>query len=115
MGSTKTADVNEGIILGAASLVAMVVAIILLNTRDSKIRIIGFIAGFAGILFTFLAGNDSFTSISIGDGYIFLCMVAQAISFILIGRLNPTFDPRLLTGYMLVSGSVVIFMLGLWL
>src|SRR5699024_2567010 len=40
---------------------------------------------------------------------------AQAISFILIGRLNPTFDPWLLTGYMLVSGSVVIFMLGLWL
>src|SRR5699024_8358506 len=74
-----------------------------------------FIAGFAGILFTSLAGNDSFTSISIGDGYIFLCMVAQAISFILIGRLNSTSDPRLLTGYMLVSGSVVIFMLGLWL
>src|SRR5699024_12495563 len=73
------------------------------------------IAGFAGILFTSLAGNDSFTSISIGDGYIFLCMVAQAISFILIGRLNTTFDPRLLTGYMLVSGSVVIFMVGLWL
>ncbi|HLR23517.1 MAG TPA: DMT family transporter [Pseudogracilibacillus sp.] len=115
MGLTKTAGVNAGIILGAAPLVTMVLSIIFLKNRVSKIRIIGFIAGFAGILFTSLAGNDSFTSISIGDGYIFLCMVAQAISFILIGRLNPTFDPRLLTGYMLVSGSVVIFMLGLWL
>jgi len=114
-GLTKTAGVNAGIILGAAPLVTMVLSIIFLKNRVSTIRIIGFIVGFAGILFTSLAGNDSFTSISIGDGYIFLCMVAQTISFILIGRLNPAFDPRLLTGYMLVSGSAVIFMLGLWL
>src|SRR5699024_11579849 len=99
MRLTKTEGINAGIILGAAQLLTMVLSIILLKNRVSKIRIIGFIAGFAGILFTSLAGNDSFTSISIGDGYIFLCMVAQAISFILIGRLNPTFDPRLLTGY----------------
>lgn len=115
IGLTETAGVNAGIILGAAPLVTMMLSIIFLKNKVSKLRVAGFIAGFAGILFTSLAGAGGITAISIGDGYVFLCMVAQAISFILIGKLNPTFDPRLLTGYMLISGSVVIFMLGLWL
>src|SRR5699024_12338985 len=88
MGLTKTAGVNAGIILGAAPLVTMVLSIIFLKNRVSKIRIIDFIAGFAGILFTSLARNDSFTSISIVLDYIFLCMVPQAISFILFGMIN---------------------------
>jgi len=32
--------------------------------------------------------------------------------FILISKLNPTFDPRLLTGYMLLIGSFAIFIMG---
>lgn len=113
IGLTKTTGVNAGIILGAAPLVTMVLSIVFLKNNVSRLRILGFIAGFTGIIFTSLAGAGGITAISIGDGYVFLCMVAQAISFILIGKLNPTFDPRLLTGYILISGSIVIFMLGL--
>src|SRR5699024_12546985 len=54
MGLTKPAGVNAGFILGAAPLVTMVLSIIFLKKRVSKIRIIGFSAGFAGILFTSL-------------------------------------------------------------
>lgn len=113
IGLTKTAGVNAGIILGAAPLVAMVLSIIFLKNSVSLLRVIGFVLGFLGILFTSLAGAGGVASISLGDGFIFLCMVAQAISFILIGKLNPTFDPRLLTGYMLITGSIVIFLFGL--
>lgn len=112
IGLTKTAGVNAGIILGAAPLVTMVLSIIFLKNSVSLLRIVGFILGFLGILFTSLAGTGGAASISLGDGFIFLCMVAQAISFILIGKLNPTFDPRLLTGYMLITGSIVIFLFG---
>src|SRR5699024_11451461 len=115
MGLTKTAGVNAGIILGAAPLVTMVLSIIFLKNRVSKIRIIGFIAGFAGILFTSLAGNDSFTSISIGDGYILLCLVAQAISFILIGWLYSTLDFWLLYVSILVSCYFFLFFICFWL
>ena len=114
VGLTKTTGVNAGIILGASPLVTMVLSIIFLKNRVSPLRVIGFLAGFTGILFTSLAGADGLSSISAGDGYIFLCMAAQAVSFILISTLNPTFDPRLLTGYMLISGSVVIFLVSLW-
>src|SRR5699024_877111 len=96
VGLTETTGVNAGIILGASPLVTMVLSIIFLKNQVSMIRIIGFLAGFAGILFTSIAGTEGVASVSSGDVYIFLCMVAQAISFILIGRLNPTFDPRLL-------------------
>jgi len=109
IGLTKTSGVNAGIILGAAPLVTMVLSIILLKDSISRLRTLGFILGFIGILFTSLAGAEGIASVSFGDLFIFLSMFAQAFSFILISKLNPTFDPRLLTGYMLVAGSVFIF------
>jgi drug/metabolite transporter (DMT)-like permease len=113
IGLTKTSGVNAGIILGAAPLVTMVLAVIFLRNQVSRLRVLGFVLGFIGILITSVAGADGPASISLGDLFIFLCMIAQAISFILIGKLNPTFDPRLLTGYMLVIGSVAIFIVSL--
>lgn len=109
VGLTRTAGVNAGIILGAAPLVTMVLSILFLRHRVSNIRIIGFFLGFIGILITSIAGTEGIAAVSTGDLFVFLCMIAQAISFILIGRLTPSFDPRLLTGYMLVVGSLVIF------
>lgn len=109
IGLTKTSGVNAGIILGAAPLVTMVLSVLFLHYRISSIRLIGFFLGFIGILITSIAGTAGIEAISIGDLFVFLCMIAQAISFILIGRLTPSFDPRLLTGYMLVAGSAAIF------
>src|SRR5699024_2340224 len=99
LGLTKTSGVNAGIILGAAPLVTMVLSIVFLKDRMTRLRVFGFMLGFLGIIVTTLAN---------GDGFILLSMLAQAISFILIGKLNPTFDPRLLTGYMLIVGSCFI-------
>lgn len=113
IGLTKTAGVNAGIILGAAPLVTMILSVLFLHYRVSNIRVIGFLLGFIGILITSIAGTEGIEAVSTGDLFIFLCMIAQAISFILIGRLNPSFDPRLLTGYMLVVGSVAIFLVSI--
>lgn len=113
VGLTGTSGVNAGIILGAAPLVTMVLSIFLLRDRVSGLRIIGFVFGFIGIIVTTLVGGEGIGSISYGDVMIFLSMLAQAFSFILISKLNPTFDPRLLTGYMLVLGSVVILSVSL--
>lgn len=113
LGLTRTSGVNAGIILGAAPLVTMVLSIIILRDKISRLRALGFLFGFVGILITSLAGSDGVASVSIGDLMIFLSMFMQAFSFILISKLNPTFDPRLLTGYMLVVGSGFIFVVGL--
>lgn len=109
IGLTKTSGVNAGIILGAAPLVTLLFSIILLKDRITRLRVFGFLLGFIGIITTSLTGADGIGSISSGDGFIFLSMIMQAFSFILISKLNPTFDPRLFTGYILVVGSIFIF------
>lgn len=111
LGLARTTAVNAGIILGAAPLVTMIFSVILLKDRITRLRLVGFILGFIGILVTSIFGESGLASISTGDLFIFLAMLVQALSFILISKLNPTFDPRLLTGYMLVIGSVLIFIL----
>lgn len=109
VGLTKTSGVNAGIILGAAPLVTLLLSVVLLKDRITRLRVFGFILGFIGIITTTLIGADGIASISSGDGFIFLSMMMQAFSFILISKLNPTFDPRLFTGYILLVGSVFIF------
>jgi len=113
IGLTKTSGVNAAVILGAAPLMTLVLSIILLKDQITRLRVLGFILGFVGIVITSVVGSGGFSSISFGDIYIFLSMFAQAFSFILISKLHPTFDPRLLTGYMLTVGSFFIFIISL--
>lgn len=111
LGLARTTGVNAGIILGAAPLVTMILSVILLKDRITRLRLLGFFLGFIGIIVTSIVGEEGLASISTGDLFIFISMLMQAFSFILISRLNPDFDPRLLTGYMLVIGSGLIFIL----
>jgi len=113
IGLTMTTGVNAGIILGSAPLITMVLSIILLKDIITRLRVFGFMLGFIGIIITSIVGTSGLSSISLGDIFIFLSIFAQAVSFILISKLNPTFDPRLLTGYMLVIGSFFIFIISL--
>lgn len=115
IGLTKTSGVNASIILGAAPLLTMVLSIILLRDKISSLRVLGFISGFCGIVITSLAGAGGIAAFSFGDFMIFLSMFMQAFSFILISKLNPSFDPRLLTGYMLVLGAIFIFIVSLFM
>src|SRR5690625_2735467 len=113
IGLTKTSGVNASIILGSAPLVTMILSIIILKDRVTRLRVFGFVFGFIGIIVTSIAGTQGIASMSTGDMYIFLSMFVQAFSFILISKLNPTFDPRLLTGYMLLIGSFFVFVLSI--
>lgn len=109
LGLFSTSGVNAGLILGSGPLITMMLSIILLKDKVTRLRVFGFVLGFTGILLTTLAGSDGLSSLSTGDGMVFISILAQAFSFILISKLNPTFDPRLLTGYMLLFGSIILF------
>ncbi|HLR16144.1 MAG TPA: DMT family transporter [Bacillota bacterium] len=115
LGLYSTSGVNAGLILGSGPLLTMMLSILILKDVVTRLRVCGFFLGFAGILLTTLAGSDGLSTLSIGDGMVFISIFAQAFSFILISKLNPTFDPRLLTGYMLVFGSVVLFVFSLFM
>lgn len=113
-GLTKTTGVNTGLILGAGPLLVMLLSILLLKAEITKLSIGGFTLGFLGIILTSLAGPEGISSFSIGDLFIFMSMSTQAFSFILIAKSNLKLDPRILTGYMLIIGSIVIFFLSIF-
>lgn len=114
-GLTKTSGVHTGLILGSGPLIVMILSILLLKDPITRLRMLGFILGFFGILATTLASPEGFSKLSIGDLYIVISMITQAFSFILIAKLNPKLDPRLLTGYMLTLGAGLIFFVGLFI
>src|SRR5699024_2512314 len=114
IGLTKTSGVNASVILGSAPLMTMILSVIMLKDRVSRIRVLGFILGFIGIIVTANADSEGFQAVSSGDLFVFLSIFTQAFSFILISKLNPSFDPRLLTGYMLVIGSFIIFIVAIF-
>lgn len=115
VGLTSTSGANASVILGSLPLLTMILSVFLLKQYVSRVRMIGFVLGFIGILFTSLAGTETLGALSLGDVIIFLSILSQAFSFILISKLNPTFDPRLLTGYMLVVGSFVVSFVALFI
>ncbi|ARI79185.1 EamA family transporter [Halobacillus mangrovi] len=113
VGLLYTSGVNAGLIVGLGPLLTMILSTIMLSKKVTLFKTFGFILGFAGVVVTTLTGAEGFTGVSLGDVLIFLSIAAQAFSFILIGKLNPRLDPRLLTGYMLLIGSVFIFLTSL--
>ena len=60
-----------------------------------------------------LFGSGQLQGIHLGDFEIFLAILSQAFSFILINKASKTMNPVLLTGYMLFIGSLVLFIMGL--
>ena len=113
IGLTKTTASNTGIILGLSPLLTAVLAMLFLGDRFSLMKFSGIIFGFIGVVFIVMHGSSAVNAVSLGDLYVFLSVLAQGISFILIKKAANTLDTRLLTGGMLLSGSVVLFLLAL--
>jgi drug/metabolite transporter (DMT)-like permease len=114
MGLTKTTASNAGIILGLSPLITAVLATLFLGERFSLLKFSGIILGFIGVVFIVLHGSTAIGVISFGDISIFLSVLSQGISFILIKKMAHAIDTRLLTGGMLLSGSVVLFLISLF-
>lgn len=113
VGISLTSGTNSGLIIGTSPIMTAVFSLLLLKLSPTKWQWLGFILGFAGVTATVLAGNAETSSGSIGDLYILLAILAQVMSFMIISKASKTLDPRLLTAYMFVFGSVGIFFISL--
>jgi drug/metabolite transporter (DMT)-like permease len=115
MGFTQTSASNAGLILGTGPLLTAILAAFFLGSTITFVRLLGIGLGIAGISFIVLEGNGGMSGISIGDVYVFVSIFLQAASFIIIKRASTTLDPRLMTGYMLIMGAVILFLMSLFL
>ncbi|WP_306807573.1 DMT family transporter [Cytobacillus gottheilii] len=113
IGLTETSATNGGLILGAGPLLTAIFSTVILKNRPTFIQVFGFLLGGTGVTFIVLSGGEGVSSLSMGDFYVFLSILAQALSFILISKASKTMDARLLTGYMLVWGAVILFVISL--
>ena len=110
-GLTKTSATNAGLILGMGPLLTALLSLIFFKKRPSLLAALGFILGGIGVSVIVLFGSGRLQSINLGDLEIFLCILSQAGSFILINKATKTMDSILLTGYMLLIGSFVLFVI----
>jgi drug/metabolite transporter (DMT)-like permease len=113
LGLTETSAANGGLILGLGPLLSTILAFFFLGNKATIFRILGIILGFTGVSFIVMKTSGSVSGVSIGDFYVFLSILSQVISFIIIKKSSSTLDPRLMTGYMLVIGSFILFFISL--
>jgi drug/metabolite transporter (DMT)-like permease len=113
VGLTKTTASNAGLILGLVPLLTALLSIRFLGDRMTWFRGVGIIFGFAGAACVELSGSKGIGNISLGDLFVFLAALAQAISLILIRKWTSRIDGRLLTGWMMVLGAGVLFLISL--
>lgn len=113
IGLSKTSASNGGLILGLGPILTTIVAFFLLKNRVSFIQLAGIILGLMGVSFIVAVGNGGISDVSIGDIYVFLSIFTQAFSFVMIKKISKTLDPLLLTGYMMLIGSAILFIIGL--
>lgn len=109
VGLANTSASNAGLILGLVPLMTTLFATIFLKDRLTLNKLLGILLGFSGVAFIVLNGNGELSSISKGDIYIFLSVVSQALSFIVIKIGTKTINSRLMTGAMLMIGSSFLF------
>lgn len=106
IGMQETSASNGGLIMGIAPLLNMVMAMIFLGMKGTWMKAVGIVIGFMGVSFIILNNGGALNGISMGDLNVFLAIVSQAFSYILISRVSRTIDPRLMTGYMMALGSI---------
>jgi drug/metabolite transporter (DMT)-like permease len=110
-GLMYTSASNAGIILALSPLTTSILAVLFLDDRLTKLRIVGILLGLVGVTFVVLKGSGEVTGIAIGDILIFAGMLSQAFSFILIKKQSTTLDPKLMTGIMLTSGAIFLVLI----
>lgn len=108
VGLAQTTATNGAIILALVPLTTTVLAIFFLKEKFNLLRFLGISCALIGVLLVILQGSGGMAHLKMGDLYIFISMISQALSFIVIKKIAGTVEPKLITGYMLISGSVIM-------
>ncbi|MEH7238797.1 DMT family transporter [Bacillus sp. JJ1562] len=111
IGLVNTSATNGASILALIPLVTNVLAVLFLKAKMTLLKMCGVFFGITGIYFILVLGGGSFTKLSSGDFYIFLSVIAQALSFIFIRKASYTLSPKTITCYALLMGAGFLVML----
>ena len=112
MGLVRTTGTNAALILGTGPVLTAISVSLIMRNYPSKVQWIGFVLGLVGVSSVVLAGGGV-GGLALGDAFIFVAILTQVLSFLVIAKAAKTLDPRVLTAYMMIIGSVVLFIISL--
>ena len=110
MGLSVTSGTHGALILGTGPMLTAIAGAFILRYFPSKIQWLGLVFGIIGVSLS-VAGGSNIGGSAIGDFFVFLAILAQVMSYMVISKAAKTLDPRLLTAYMLVIGSLFLMVI----
>lgn len=110
---TMTTGTNAGLILGTGPMLTAVLVSLIMRNYPSRLQWLGVVIGLAGVIITVRVGSGPANGMNFGDLLVFISILAQVFSYIVIANAAKNLDPRLMTGYMFITGSVVLFIISL--
>lgn len=110
MGLARTTGSNAGLILGTGPVLTAISVSLILRNYPSRIQWIGVLLGLGGVSSVVLAGGG-LSNLALGDIFVFLAILAQVLSFLVISKAAGTLDPRLMTAYMMLVGSALLIII----
>lgn len=114
IGLTMTTSSNAGLILGTGPVITAVLVSMIMRIYPTRLQWVGVILGLIGVSATVLAAGEGTSGLSFGDVFVFLAILTQVFSYLVISKAAKTLDPRLLTAYMFLIGSFVLFLISLF-
>ncbi|WNF36790.1 DMT family transporter [Bacillaceae bacterium IKA-2] len=108
LGLVETTATNAALILGLSPIATSILAIAFLHDRLTMLRLLGIGLGFSGVAIVVLQNSGGLGSISRGDIFVFISMISQVFSFIIIKKLSSTLSTKQMTAVMLLVGSVLL-------
>lgn len=112
-GLSLTSGTNAGLVLGTGPMLTAVLVSLIMRNYPSKLQWIGVVIGLIGVSATVLVGNGGASGMNLGDVFVFLSILSQVFSYLIIAKVANSLDPRLMTGYMFLIGSVILFIISL--
>lgn len=113
IGLSITSGTHGGLILGTGPMLTAISGAIILKYFPSRFQWLGLVLGLAGVSVSILVGGSETNGANIGDFFVFLAIIAQVLSYMVVSKAAKTLDPRLLTAYMMLVGSVVLIVISL--
>ncbi|WKA54038.1 DMT family transporter [Planococcus shixiaomingii] len=112
-GLALTSGTSAGLVLGTGPMLTAVLVSLIMRIYPSKLQWIGVVIGLAGVTATVMVGSEGMNGMNLGDAFVFLSILSQVFSYLIIAKTARTLDPRLMTGYMFIIGSAVLFAIAL--
>lgn len=116
IGLAHTTGVHGTIISGTGGFISILMASLLFHYEKlTPAKLLGCIAGFAGILIMNLSGQEGgslFAVSFLGEGFVFLSQISYAVSGILIKKFSRRFDVVMLSGWQFTLGGLLMIAAG---